>query len=108
MTVQIFPDWKSKVVFSTEGPQPQALWVEDQFKVVLAGLEPGQKIPIHPEGSSVYHILEGNGTMFVDGQAIDVQPGMILTMPNGAARGLEARTRLVFLAARAVLTTSPG
>lgn len=100
MTFQHYPDWKSQLAFSPDGPQQQPLYVDEQFKVLLAGLEPGQAIPQHPEGRSVYHFLEGNGVMMVDGEAVEVGPGSILVMPAGSVRGLQAKTRLVFLAAR--------
>jgi len=100
MSYTLHPDWQSKVLFSTEGPQPQPLYADDQLKVVLAGLEPGQAIPQHPEGRSMYHFLEGNGVMFVDDEEVEVGPGATLVMPAGSVRGLQARTRLVFLAAR--------
>lgn len=100
MTFQLYPNWKDKVVFSTQGPQPQPLYADDQFKVIVAGLEPGQSIPQHPEGLSVYHFLEGQGTMLVDGEPVEVAPGGTIILPAGASRGLQAKTRLVFLAAR--------
>ena len=48
----------------------------------------------------MYHFLEGSGVMRVDGQEVEVQPGSILVMADGTVRGLQAHTRLVFLAAR--------
>ena len=53
----LFPNWREKVIYSTEGLQPQILLVNDKVKILLAGLEPGQKIPEHAENSAMYHIL---------------------------------------------------
>jgi quercetin dioxygenase-like cupin family protein len=38
--------------------------------------------------------------MTVDGQAYDAKPGVTLLLTAGAVRGLEAHTRLAFLAVR--------
>lgn len=100
MAQMMYPDWREKVVFSAEGPQPQALMESDKFKVVIAGLEPGQKISPHPEGIAMYHFLEGTGWMIVDDERFAVMPGATVITPVGATRGMEAETRLVFLAAR--------
>lgn len=97
----LYPDWRAKVVFSPEGPRPQVLMENAGFKVVLAGLEPGQKIPVHPEGAGVFNFLEGEGWMQVGDQRFPIKPGTIILAPAGAPRGMEAETRLAFLAARA-------
>jgi len=75
MAFQHFPDWKNEVTFSPEKVMPHPLYLDEQFKVLLAALEPGQSIPEHPEGRSVYYFLEGIGMMRVDGQEVTVQAG---------------------------------
>ena len=97
---KLYPDWHEKVVYSTEGPQPQVLLVNDRVKVIVAGLEPGQKIPEHSEATAMYHFLEGSGWMIVDGERLAVTPGATVVMPEGSVRGMEAETRLAFLATR--------
>jgi mannose-6-phosphate isomerase-like protein (cupin superfamily) len=72
----------------------------DQIKVVVAGLEAGRKIPLHPESQGVYHFLEGTGWMIVDGERLPVGPGATVLVPPGSTRGIEAETRLAFLAVR--------
>ncbi len=96
----LVPDWREKVVYSAEGPKPQILVESEGFRVVLGGLEPGAKIPLHPEGLGVYHFLEGTGWMLVDDERLHVGPGATVITPAGARRGMEAETRLAFLAAR--------
>ena len=95
-----FPDWRARIVYSPDGPQPQTLAEEGKFKVLLAGLDAGQKIPPHPEGAAVYYFLEGSGWMFVDDRRFEIQPGAIIITPGGASRGMQATSRLAFLAAR--------
>jgi quercetin dioxygenase-like cupin family protein len=94
------PDWREKVVYSAGGPQPQVLLENEQMRVVLVGLEPGQKLPPHPAPLGVYHFLDGSGWMRVDDQRIAVAAGATVIAPAGAARGIEAQTRLAFLGTR--------
>lgn len=96
----LYPDWRKKVVYSQNGPEPQVLLDNNGFKVVLGGLEPGQKIPLHPEGASVFYFLEGTGWMLIEDERIAIQPGAIVVAPQGARRGMHADSRLAFLAAR--------
>lgn len=96
----LFPDWRKKVVYSPSGPQPAVLGADEKVKMILVGLEPGQHIPEHPEVAAIYYFLEGTGCMTVDGQPYEVGAGATMVMPDGAARGLDAHTRLAFLAVR--------
>ena len=79
-----FPNWRDKVVFSAPGPQPQVLYEDDKIKVVVVGLEPGGRIPVHAGGAGVYHFLEGAGQMTVDDNPYAMQPGATLMIPDGA------------------------
>ena len=96
----LYPDWKDKLVYGEEGPEPQVLMEDEKIKLILGGLKPGQRIPNHPEGQAVYSFLEGNGWMTVDGERMPVSAGAIITMPEGTVRGMEAETQLSFLAVR--------
>jgi len=102
MNYMLFSKWQDRVDYSAEGPQPQPQVLEEneKFKVILAGLEPSQKIPEHPEATGVYHFLSGEGVMIVDGESVAVSAGMTLIVPQGASRGLEPKTRMAFLAVR--------
>lgn len=100
MGARVFPDWRDKVVYGTDGPQPQSLWEDEQLKVVLVGLEARQKIPQHPAPLAMYHFLEGTGWMVVDGERIAVSAGATVIAPDGSRRGMEAETRLSVLASR--------
>jgi quercetin dioxygenase-like cupin family protein len=93
-------DWHDQAVFSPDGPHPQVLVQNDKLKAIIGSLEAGQVIPPHPEALAVYHFLEGSGWMTVDEERYPVLSGTIIITPEGAARGVEADSRLVFLAAR--------
>lgn len=101
MTHRVFPDWRDAAAYSAAGPTPTVLAEADRLKVILGGLEPGQRIPVHPEGLASYCFLDGTGWMTVDGERFAVRPGTIVVTPDGAKRGVEAETRLSFLASRA-------
>jgi quercetin dioxygenase-like cupin family protein len=92
--------WQDFVTFGDERPSPQTMIENDRVRVIVAGLKPGQRIPVHPEAGAVYHFLEGQGVMTVDGVPFPVQPGSVIVMDEGAQRGLLAETQLVFLAVR--------
>ena len=96
----LFPNWRDEVVYSAEGPQPQILMENDDIRILVAGLEPGQKLAEHCETAAMYHFLEGTGWMLVDGERLEVGPGATVVMPGGTVRGMEAATRLTFLATR--------
>jgi quercetin dioxygenase-like cupin family protein len=96
----LYPNWRDKVVYSAEGPQPQPLLVSEKVKIIVAGLEPGQLIPAHPEAAAMYHFLEGDGWMIVNEARLPVTQGATVVMPAGTVRGIEAETRLAFLATR--------
>lgn len=95
-----YPNWQEKAVFSPDGPVPSLLVENEQLKVIIGCLEPGQKIPSHPEALAVYTFLEGTGWMTVDDERRSVSSGAIVVTPHGAKRSVEAETRLVFLATR--------
>jgi quercetin dioxygenase-like cupin family protein len=100
MAYKYYPNTQEKAVFVPDGPLPQVLFTQGEVKVLVGGLEAGQKIPAHPEGLAVYHFLEGRGWMLVDGERLAVSPGSTVIALAGAPRGMEAETRLTFLASR--------
>jgi quercetin dioxygenase-like cupin family protein len=93
----VFPAWADTVRFSPEHPVPTVLHESDELKVVLVGMEPGQVLPEHPAPAAMFHVLDGTGTVTVDGAPADVGPGATIIAASGTRRGWRARTRLVFL-----------
>ncbi len=96
----IYPDWRAKVVYSTEGPQPQILQETEKVRVIIGGLEAGARIPPHPEAYVMYHFLDGSGWLVAGDERLRVEAGATAFVPEGVARGIEAETRLAWLAAR--------
>lgn len=95
-----FAETKPKAVFASDGPKPQFLIDTPEFKSLVVGLEAGQQIPPHPAEAAMYHFLEGSGSMIVDAETFAVNPGVTIIAPAGASRGISAKTRLIFLAAK--------
>jgi len=95
-----FADTKSKATFSAEGPKPQFLFDTPQFKVLVVGLEAGGQIPLHTGEAAMYHFLEGDGLMTVDDESFAIKPGVTVVVPSGAKRGMNAKTRVVFLGSK--------
>jgi quercetin dioxygenase-like cupin family protein len=95
-----FSSTAEQIVFDNDGPRPQVLVDCEKLKVIVAGLEPGQQFPPHPETLAVYHLLSGKGAMTVNGTDFPVHAGATVIAPPGATRGMHARSRLTFLAAK--------
>jgi len=93
-------DWHDVVIYSGPGPTPRLLVDEPELRVLVGGLEPGGRIPPHPERRAVYTALEGEGFFFLDGVALSFHGGAIVVAPEGSTRGIEAVTRLAFTAVR--------
>ncbi|MEW6241853.1 MAG: cupin domain-containing protein [Chloroflexota bacterium] len=95
-----FPELKSIAIFSSSEPKPQFLLDTPQFKALVVGLEAGGQIPVHPGEAAMYHFLEGNGLMTVDDETFDIKPGVTVIAPSGSRRGMNAKTRVVFLGSK--------
>ena len=95
-----FSDTKSKAIFAADGPQPQFLIDTPEFKTVVIGLEAGSHIPVHPDQAAMYHFLEGTGLMTIGEDVFEIKPGVTVVAPSGVKRGINAKTRLIFLGAK--------
>lgn len=85
--------------FGTESFFPKVLFESEQAKVILAGLEAGQEVPLHAPGVDLTAaVLEGVGDLWVDDAPHPVAPGDIAVIPAGTTRGVRARDgRLILL-----------
>jgi quercetin dioxygenase-like cupin family protein len=95
-----FPETKSKAVFAADSPKPQFLIDTPQFKALVVGLEAGQQLPVHPGEAAMYHFLEGEGLMTVGEETFVIKPGVTVVAASGAKRGMNAKTRVVFLGSK--------
>lgn len=95
-----FPNTKRQAVFAADGPKPHFLIETPQFKALVAGLEAGQQIPLHPGEAAMYHFLEGEGLMTVGEETFAIRPGVTIIAPANAPRGMNAKTRIVFIGSK--------
>ncbi len=95
-----FSDTKAKAVFAADGPKPQFLIDTPKFKALVVGLEAGGQIPVHPGEAAMYHFLEGTGLMTVGEEAFEIKQGVTVVVPSGVKRGMNAKTRVVFLGSK--------
>jgi quercetin dioxygenase-like cupin family protein len=95
-----FAETNVKAVFASDGPKPQFLFETPGFKTLVVGLEPGQQIPLHVGEAAMYHFLEGTGLMTVGKETFAIKPGVTIIAPSGSERGMNAKTRVVFLGAK--------
>ena len=95
-----FADTKAKAVFAADGPKPQFLIDTPNFKALVVGLEAGGQIPAHPGEAAMYHFLEGTGLMTVGDEAFEIKPGVTVVVTSGMKRGMNAKTRVVFLGSK--------
>lgn len=95
-----FTDTKEKAVFAADGPKPQFIIDTPNFKALVVGLEAGGQIPAHPGEVAMYHFLEGTGLMTVGDEAFEIKPGVTIVVPSGVKRGMNAKTRVVFLGSK--------
>ena len=95
-----FADTKAKAVFAADGPKPQFIFDTPNFKALVVGLEAGGQIPAHPGEAAMYHFLEGEGLMSVGDEAFEIKPGVTVVVPNGVKRGMNAKTRVIFLGSK--------
>ncbi len=95
-----FADTKSRAVFAADGPQPQFLIDTPTFKTLVVGLEAGSYIPAHPDQAAMYHFLEGTGLMTIGEDVFEIKPGVTVIAPSGVKRGINAKTRLIFLGSK--------
>ena len=69
--------------------------------------EPGQGTPVHhhPSQDEIFYVIEGRGTMLVDGQEVAVHPRSLIHVPAQTSHGITAvaDSRLVIL-----FVKSPG
>ena len=91
---------RDAVKFSSTGPDPHLFHDTEGFRSLVIGFEPGQSTPLHPAGPATYYVVEGEGWITENTTRYEVKPGSVVIVGAGAARRIEAQTRLIVLAAR--------
>lgn len=59
-----------------------------------------REIPVHrhPDGDHVLYIIAGRGRITLDGERVELRPGLVVHVPKGVAHGVTAETgNLMFI-----------
>lgn len=98
--------YREAVAFRPGKFNPVVVAGSANVKAVLTCLEPGQFIPVHRPGvDMLLLVLEGEGRLVAGEREEAAQPGTLIFVPAGEARGLQAETRMVALH---VVSPPPG
>jgi len=81
MDVNFFKD--CELVMESELIEARKRFVSDSTKAIEIQLKPGGEIPEHgtPE-SVIFYVLEGGGTLGINGETIEVKPGAVAHCPS--------------------------
>jgi quercetin dioxygenase-like cupin family protein len=92
-----YPAWDRIVTYGENGPSKRVLAESDTLKYVLVGLGAFLRIPPHPTPTTVFHVLEGNGWLVINGERTPIEAKETIVAPAGVRRGLEAESRMTLL-----------
>ncbi|MDA0241166.1 MAG: cupin domain-containing protein [Proteobacteria bacterium] len=78
-------DLNAEQEFSLEHHVEKILGVESGGDVTVACWEPGQVSPNHhhPQATEIYFCMQGGGHMNVNGEKVNIKPGMFIVHPPG-------------------------
>jgi quercetin dioxygenase-like cupin family protein len=67
------------------------LFQHEDFSGCVFGFLPGQILPRHTHAHEhkVFDVVEGAGTVWLDGKAVEVRAGMTIFVPAGVEHGFE-------------------
>ncbi len=67
------------------------LYAEEDFRGCLLGFLPGQELPVHVHAHEheVFDVLQGTGTMYLDGEAVELKAGDAVFVPAGVQHGFK-------------------
>lgn len=55
----------------------------------------GARLHYHKRASELYYVLEGGGTVFLDGEEREVHPGTMIHIPPGVVHGARGKMRIL-------------
>ena len=68
-----------------------SLFAEEEFRGCLLCFLPGQDLPVHVHAHEheVFDVLHGQGTMYLDGEAMELKIGDTIFVPAGVQHGFK-------------------
>ncbi|HYC58457.1 MAG TPA: cupin domain-containing protein [Thermoanaerobaculia bacterium] len=69
----------------------RVLYTGSQMQLVLMTLEPGEEIgeEVHDDRDQFFRVEQGNGKVYIDGQATDVEDDFAIIVPAGARHNVK-------------------
>jgi len=87
-----------QVSFSSKGFLAERLHRSSRMRVLVLGLNPGQRIPTHPDRvDTLFLFTEGSGKIIIGEEEHEVKAGSFASVNAGVPRGIEAGTKMVVL-----------
>jgi len=77
---------------------PQILRANQNYKIPLICMKPGQEIPPHPSGTGIFYIVSGKAVMTLQGEEVEVKSGDMIFVDKGDSRGIRATDTLMAFA----------
>jgi quercetin dioxygenase-like cupin family protein len=67
------------------------LFAEEEFSGCLLGFLPGQELPVHVHAHEheVFDVWQGTGTMYLDGEVVELKAGDTVFVPAGVEHGFK-------------------
>ncbi|HEY9643054.1 MAG TPA: cupin domain-containing protein [Coleofasciculaceae cyanobacterium] len=89
---------KDKIEYAETGVLSKVLLKVPSCQYTLFCLASGTDIAEHTSTrNAVLQVIEGRGTLTLDGQAIPLEPGIFVLMPANVPHALQAEENLAFL-----------
>ncbi|WRH68095.1 MAG: cupin domain-containing protein [Planktothrix sp. GU0601_MAG3] len=95
---QIILNLKEKIKYSESGIFSSVLWKNDICQYTLFCLAKGTDISEHTSTqNATVQVLEGEGILTLNGEDIQLEPGIFIVMAANAPHALKAESNLAFL-----------
>jgi len=94
----VVADLESMVEVAEQGIVSKAIVENEHHKIIQFTLAAGQELSEHTASvPAVIHVLQGQGTVSLDGDVHEARPGMLYYMPAELKHAVVAGGDLVFL-----------
>lgn len=89
---------QNQIEYPEKGVLSKVLFRDNSCQYTLFCLARGTDIAEHTSArNATVNVIEGTGTLILEGTAITLQPGVFVLMPAHAPHALQADTNLAFL-----------
>lgn len=80
--------WRDRLISAEDAPLSPAAWAH------AVDIE-NSKLHYHKRSTELYYVLEGGGTLMLDGVAHEVKQGSLAHIPPGTVHGARGRMRVL-------------